>query len=182
MRLEPLTLAEAILLALEGESGVEVLINDFGSGLASVRMEEGHLWALSAPPQVKASFAATRACLSLLRQRRGLVINLGLGPGPADQHCLMRHAMLGFAHSLGLMEMNNVEMADLCLHNLYGQQPGRCTTCAADAPLTAPASGEAMPFEHLYLARNGQVGELFLRVLDRSAGTRPHLAGSDETK
>lgn len=167
MRFEPQALAEYILQSLREEGDVEVLINNFGPGLASVRMEEGHLWALSASPQVKASFAATRAFLTLLRQSRGLVVNLGLGTGPADQHCPMRYALLGFAHSLGLMQMDNIEVANLCLHNLRGQQPGRCGLCAADALFTAQASGATIPFQHLCLTGYRQVSELVLEAIDR---------------
>jgi len=167
MRLEPQALAEAILRGLQAESGVEVLINNFGSGLANVTMENGHLWALSAPPQVKASFAATRAFLTLSRGSPGLVVNLGVGKGPADHHCPVRYALLGFAHSLGLMELQNIEVVNLCLHNLYGQQPGRCRSCAADTLLTAQAYGATIPFEHLCLADHRQVSQLILEAMDR---------------
>lgn len=166
-RFEPQALAESILRSLQEQADVDILINNFGPGLASVRMEEGHLWALSASPQVKASFAATRAFLSLLRQSRGLVINLGLGVGPADQHCPMRYALLGFVHSLGLMQMDNIEVVNLCLHNLYGQQPGKCSLCAADTLLTAEASDATIPFQHLHLTGYRRVSELVLEAIDR---------------
>jgi len=166
MRFEPQALAESILQSLREEGGVDVLINNFGPGLASVRMEEGHLWSLSASPQVKASFAATRAFLTLLGQSRGLVVNLGLGIGPADQHCPMRYALLGFAHSLGLMQMDNVDVVNLCLHNLYGHQPGKCSHCAADTLLTSEAADATIPFQHLHLTGYRQVSELVLKAID----------------
>jgi len=177
MRLEPQALAEAILQRLQDTGDVEILINNFGRGLTEVRMQEGHLWALSAPPQVKASFAATRAFLTLLRHSRGLVVNLGLGIGPADQHCPMRYALLGFAHSLGLMELQNIEVVNLCLHNLYGQQPGRCGSCAKDTLLTAQASGATIPFKHLCLSGYKQVSELVMQAINRFREVTKMAAG-----
>jgi NAD(P)-dependent dehydrogenase (short-subunit alcohol dehydrogenase family) len=170
-RLGPQALAQAILRGLQEEGGAEILINNFGPGLADVRMAEGQLWALAAPPQVKAAFAATRAFLTLSKQRRALVVNLGLGIGPVDEHCPVRYALLGFAYSLGLMELRNIEAVNLCLHNLCGQQPGRCSVCAEDTLLTSPASDEAIPFEHLHLTGYGQVSELVTRAIDKFRGT-----------
>lgn len=138
-QLDPQALAERIFRSLQQGGGVDVLINNFGSGLTRVRMEEGRMWAISAPPPVRAAFAATRAFLSLSRESRGLIVNLGLGIGPADQLCSMHYALLGFVHSLELMGLKNIEVANLCLHNLHGQQPGGCSVCAPDALLTARA-------------------------------------------
>lgn len=166
-RLGPQALAQAILRGLQEEGGAEILINNFGPGLADVRMAEGQLWALSAPPQAKAAFAATRAFLTLSKQCRALVINLGLGIGPVDEHCPVRYALLGFAYSLGLMELGNIEAVNLCLHNLCGQQPGTCSTCAEDTLLTSPASGVTIPFEHLHLTGYRQVSELVTTAIDR---------------
>ena len=166
-RLDPQALAEAILQGLQRGRGVEVLVNNFGSSLTGVRMEEGSAWALSAPPQVKAAFAATRAFLTLLRKSRGLIVNLGAGMGPVDQPCPMHYALLGFVHSLGLMGMRNIEAANLCLHNLYGQQPGQCSLCAPDALLTAPGPADGTLCE--------QVSGLIMEAVDRftrdSSGT-----------
>lgn len=164
-RLDPQALAEAILQGLQGGGGIDVLINNFGSGLTNVRMEEGQVWALSAPPQVKAAFAATRAFLTFLRRSPGLVVNLGIGMGPADQPCPMRYALLGFVRSLGLMEMKNIEVVNLCLHNLYGQQPGRCSLCAADTLLTAPVLEGVTLLEHLGLTRYRQASDLILEAI-----------------
>ena len=161
-RLDPQALAEGILHSLQQRGGVDVLINNFGSGLTRVRMEEGPIWAISAPPPVRAAFAATRAFLSLSRKSRGLIVNLGIGIGPADQLCPMHYALLGFAHSLDLMGMKNVEVANLCLHNLYGQQPGECSLCAPDALLTAPALVGLTLFEG--------VRELIMEALDKFQG------------
>ena len=158
-RLDPQALAEVILRGLREGGGIDVLVNNFGSGLISARMEDGQTWVLSVPPQVKAAFAATRAFLTLLRQGRGLVVNLGLGMGPADRPCPMRYALLGFVHSLGLMEMKNIEVANLCLHNLYGRQPGGCSLCAPDALLTASGPGDG--------TLSQQVSDLIMEAVDR---------------
>jgi NAD(P)-dependent dehydrogenase (short-subunit alcohol dehydrogenase family) len=174
---DPQPLAESILRGLREERDIDVLINNFGPGLATVSMAKGHLWAFSATPQVKASFATTRAFLSVLKQSPGLVVNLGLGTGPADRHCPMRYALVGFAHSLGLMDLANVQVVNLCLHNLYGQQPGRCSRCAADALLTAKATDATVPFQHLSLTGYRQVSELVLEAIDKFRKTTTAEAG-----
>ena len=161
-RLAPQPLAEVILRGLQSVGGINVLVNNFGPSLTSIRMEERQTWALSAPPQVRACFAATRAFLTLSKQGRGLVVNLGVGIGPVDQPCPMRYALLGFVRSLGLMGMKNIEVANLCCHNLYGQQPGGCRLCALDTLLTAPAPSGVTLFE--------QVSELILEAINRFRG------------
>jgi len=161
--LDPQALAETIFHHLQRGGGVDVLINNFGSGLTRVRMEEGGMWAVSAPSPVRAAFAATRAFLTLSRKSRGLIINLGLGIGPADRVCSMHYALLGFVHSLELMGLRNIQVANLCLHNLYGQQPGKCSLCAPDVLLTARAP--------LGLTLLEEVRELIVEALDRFQGT-----------
>jgi hypothetical protein len=113
---------------------------------------------------VKASFAATRAFLSVRKQRRGLVVNIGLGMGSCDESCPVRYTLLGFAHGLGLMELDNIEVANLCLHILSGDKRGTCCRCASDA---LAFSNAAVPFQHLCLASYTQVNACVLDVVDR---------------
>jgi NAD(P)-dependent dehydrogenase (short-subunit alcohol dehydrogenase family) len=172
------SLARSILRGLRNEGTIQVLVNNFGSGLANTSMAKGRVWALSTSPQVKASFAATRAFLTVMRQRRGLLINLGLGTGPVDEHCPVRYALLGFAHSLGLMDLDNVRVVNLCLHNMYGEQTGVCSRCAGEGLFIGSAS-ESLPLEHLYVTGRREVGELVLDVLETFVNAAGIQAGSD---
>jgi NAD(P)-dependent dehydrogenase (short-subunit alcohol dehydrogenase family) len=163
-RVNPQALAEFILGHLREAEDVEVLINNFGQGLATARMAEGHLWALSASPQVRASFAATRAFLSVRKQTRGLVVNIGLGIGPSDEHCPMRYTLLGFAHALGLMELDKIDMVNLCCHGPSEDKTGLCCRCASDSLALADVT---TPFQHFCLTSYREVSVLVLRAVDR---------------
>ncbi len=129
--LNDVAVGQAVLQGLERWGIPDVLVNNFGTSFLARRREEGNSsWSWGTEPAVQLALAATVAYATLRQPPgAGLVLNVGAGSGLIPEGCPMHYSLLGIMRSLELSHMDDLQMANVCLHNISGQRP-ECQPCA----------------------------------------------------
>lgn len=141
--LNDVAMGEAVLQGMARWGTPDLLVNNFSTGFLSKNAEEeASDWDWGAEQTIRRGLSAT-AAFATLRQSvgNGLVLNVGVGRGLIPEGCPMHYSLLGIMRSLVLSKMNDLEMANVCLHNIGGQRP-ECRPCAEQVLLPSAASDE----------------------------------------
>ncbi|MCL5025605.1 MAG: hypothetical protein M1531_03800 [Chloroflexi bacterium] len=132
--LNDVAMGEAVLQGMERWGVPDLLVNNFSTGFPSD-------WDWGAEATIRRGLSAT-AAFAALRQAvgNGLVLNVGVGRGLIPEGCPMHYSLLGIMRSLALSKTSDLEMANVCLHNIGGRRP-ECQPCADQVLLATAGDG-----------------------------------------
>ncbi|MCL4534869.1 MAG: SDR family oxidoreductase [Bacteroidetes bacterium] len=140
--LNDVAMGEAVLQGMERWGVPDLLVNNFSTGFLSRSSEEEPSdWDWGAEATIRRGLSAT-AAFAALRQAvgNGLVLNVGVGRGLIPEGCPMHYSLLGIMRSLALSKTSDLEMANVCLHNIGGRRP-ECQPCADQVLLATAGDG-----------------------------------------